>query len=480
MAHLHQQSITNLEKSQQVTTNKSAFIYSGEKRFKILVDNLCVYKDKHFENTDPNITFKKDDIIQGTYIDNKIVLFGEPYNVYCNAKYIEPIYINHITSQINQTVSSNISMSISNKIMNDWNLIDFSTLIDPSYCLLPTKQRRELYTKLTKRFRFNKDNSISGDITDNTFAKKLHPIPLWQDIIVTISFYVIILLYLIPVIFIAIFIYLMYCKQYIICIIASIIYLYLTFHQISLWRNVYHNRLFFCFYNYFSYKFVYHSSVKYYVTNHLLNINNDKYCKPLIIIGLPHAIMPFAIMLSPVITKDILNKPTVGCYADILAYIPILRNLLLWAGSIPASKSNIIGAISKGYNIGIVPDGIAGMFTNSDNDENILLKNRKGIAKLALQTGCSIVPVYGFGNTALYKAYFDPFGIMKYVSRKLKMSLIAFSGRFYGLSPKRIPLYCVMGKIINNPNNNIPIGTPSQKQIDEYHNDILSNLTQLF
>ncbi len=60
------------------------------------------------------------------------------------------------------------------------------------------------------------------------------------------------------------------------------------------------------------------------------------------------------------------------------------------------------------------------------------------------------------------------------------MSLIAFSGRFYGLSPKRIPLYCVMGKIINNPNNNIPIGTPSQKQIDEYHNDILTNFTQLF
>ncbi len=126
--------------------------------------------------------------------------FGEPYN-------------DHIKPNIDQSITGNYSV-------NNWNLIDFSTL-DRSLCLLPTKKRRELCQTLTKRFRCNKDNSIFGDINDNTFATKLYPIPLWKDIIITIAFYVFILLYLIPVIFCAMFIYLLHTKRYIICIYIS-------------------------------------------------------------------------------------------------------------------------------------------------------------------------------------------------------------------------------------------------------------------
>jgi hypothetical protein len=42
----------------------------------------------------------------------------------------------------------------------------------------------------------------------------------------------------------------------------------------------------------------------------------------------------------------------------------------------------------------------------SPGDEVIVLQSRKGLVKLALQIGASIVPCYLFGNTRLYSMYY--------------------------------------------------------------------------
>eukprot|EP00486_Rosalina_sp_Unknown_P006423 CAMPEP_0201577562 /NCGR_PEP_ID=MMETSP0190_2-20130828/24000_1 /ASSEMBLY_ACC=CAM_ASM_000263 /TAXON_ID=37353 /ORGANISM="Rosalina sp." /LENGTH=153 /DNA_ID=CAMNT_0048009715 /DNA_START=705 /DNA_END=1166 /DNA_ORIENTATION=- len=136
--------------------------------------------------------------------------------------------------------------------------------------------------------------------------------------------------------------------------------------------------------------------------------------------------------------------------------------------------------MSKGYNVGLVADGIAGMFVKSEKNESILLKKRKGIAKLSLQQGTSVVPTYGFGSTALFTSYVDDYGIMQALSRRLKMSLIAFAGKYWTLAPERMPLYYVMGPVCENPNHGTPIKNPTQKQIDEYHEKILLSLKTLF
>ena len=47
----------------------------------------------------------------------------------------------------------------------------------------------------------------------------------------------------------------------------------------------------------------------------------------------------------------------------------------------------------------------------------LVLKKRKGIAKLALRTGHPIVPAYSIGNTAAFSAWFDPFGILERISQ---------------------------------------------------------------
>jgi hypothetical protein len=41
-----------------------------------------------------------------------------------------------------------------------------------------------------------------------------------------------------------------------------------------------------------------------------------------------------------------------------------------------------------------VPDGIAGIFQQNEDDEVVFLKNRKGLAKLCLKHGIPLVPAY--------------------------------------------------------------------------------------
>jgi len=68
---------------------------------------------------------------------------------------------------------------------------------------------------------------------------------------------------------------------------------------------------------------------------------------------------------------------------------------------------------------------------------------------------------------------------MSYLSRKLKISILGFYGRWYlPLFAKRVPLYFVLGNIVIN--NKPPIPNPTQQDIDELHDKILQECEKLF
>ena len=189
-----------------------------------------------------------------------------------------------------------------------WNLLDMS-LLDPFHASLPTKHRRNLYQSITKRFHVTKDNSIEGDISDNQFATRQHPMPLWQELCVFWLFNTFVCCYFMPIIIIFILTYHFWSNQsYIALAILILCSLYIEFHPVSLWRSYAQNGYHYCQYNYFSYRFAYHSSTKDYVIN---QIQGSKDHKALIFISMPHAIFPYASQLVGPIAKDVLNKPIV-------------------------------------------------------------------------------------------------------------------------------------------------------------------------
>ena len=101
--------------------------------------------------------------------------------------------------------------------------------------------------------------------------------------------------------------------------------------------------------------------------------------------------------------------------------------------------------------IGISTGGVAEVFeaNSPTNKEIIILKNRKGIIKLAFRTGADIVPCYLFGNTKLFSMWTG--GSLSWhtrlanISRSIGFALIVFWGRFGLPIPYRVPILGVMG-----------------------------------
>ena len=155
-------------------------------------------------------------------------------------------------------------------------------------------------------------------------------------------------------------------------------------------------------------------------------------------------------------------------------------------GYIAAKSKHILKVLQKdGHNVGIVLDGIDGMFHNNNtssshgkNREVGCIRSRKGIIKIALKAGTPIIPVYGFGHTSMYTVLVDPFGILQYLSTKIGVSITPFFGRWgWPLGPphRQVVTMC-LGSPIVCPHTE----EPSQSQIDEYHQQLMDGFQQTF
>eukprot|EP00308_Calcidiscus_leptoporus_P022171 CAMPEP_0119365672 /NCGR_PEP_ID=MMETSP1334-20130426/12588_1 /TAXON_ID=127549 /ORGANISM="Calcidiscus leptoporus, Strain RCC1130" /LENGTH=354 /DNA_ID=CAMNT_0007381705 /DNA_START=132 /DNA_END=1196 /DNA_ORIENTATION=+ len=218
-------------------------------------------------------------------------------------------------------------------------------------------------------------------------------------------------------------------------------------------------------YKYFSYRFVWSG-------------DDDKLSqqsKPWFGAGPPHGVLPLANLLSIPAINSFGFVHFVGAPASVVFHTPFLRYMTM-LGCVDVSGASMAKAVAAGTCVGIVPDGIAGIFKCKEEDEVVFLKSRKGLAKLALRTGTPILPAYSVGNTAVFGAWFDPFGIMEALSRKAQTSLFLYWGRFGLPIPRRVNITMLFGAPISVEH----IEHPSQQQVDELHEKYLQAIQQLF
>uniref|UniRef100_A0A7S1R5E7 Acyltransferase n=1 Tax=Alexandrium catenella TaxID=2925 RepID=A0A7S1R5E7_ALECA len=166
--------------------------------------------------------------------------------------------------------------------------------------------------------------------------------------------------------------------------------------------------------------------------------------------------------------------------ASISFRIPPLRHLLAWIGSIPADRASISAALRQGSSVCVFPGGISEMVRTGGACEQLVLNNRKGVIKLALEHGTPIVPVYVFGQTILWGQFPLP-GWVERLSRRLRASLFIPFGRFGTLIPRKIPLLYCVGAPIALPK----MGHPAtdhlvQDQIDSAHRAVVDSVRELY
>jgi len=164
-------------------------------------------------------------------------------------------------------------------------------------------------------------------------------------------------------------------------------------------------------------------------------------------------------------------------FHHLCASLPPLRVDLGLVGTIPASRHVARKYLDKGWSLGISSGGVAEIFEVNNNDEVILMKERKGFVKLALQTGTPLVPSYIFGNTKLLSAWYDDAGALQGISRYFKFGILLLWGRFGLPLMHRHPVLGVMAKPIVVPRAE---GEPTQDMIDTIHAQFCDSLIALF
>lgn len=171
-----------------------------------------------------------------------------------------------------------------------------------------------------------------------------------------------------------------------------------------------------------------------------IELRNKKY----VIAEWPHGVFPLSQLIA-VSLADMCwpGHPVYFLAADSVFRVPLWRHLISWAGGASATAASFRRLLTKG-SVGLVPDGIAGMFLSEDDCEVIKIKERKGFVRIAVEAGADILPCFHFGNSRLFK--FGPRSWER-VARRHRVALGLMFGR-WGLPlalPNRVPLMMAIG-----------------------------------
>jgi len=217
-------------------------------------------------------------------------------------------------------------------------------------------------------------------------------------------------------------------------------------------------------FQYFTYRFVWVDD----------NYEVAKASAPWIGASPPHGVLPFANVLS-MGAINVAGIEFEGAPASAVFRTPFLRYFTLLP-CIPVDGKSISASVSRGTSVGIVPDGIAGIFRQSQHKEVVALKTRRGLARHCLRHGTNIVPAYSFGNTQVFGAWWDPFGIMEWCSRKAKVSIFFYWGRLFLPIPRRAQITMTIGKPIIVEK----VANPTVEQIEALHDQLLQGIQDAF
>mmetsp|Transcript_19584 Transcript_19584/g.61572 ORF Transcript_19584/g.61572 Transcript_19584/m.61572 type:complete len:373 (+) Transcript_19584:118-1236(+) len=187
----------------------------------------------------------------------------------------------------------------------------------------------------------------------------------------------------------------------------------------------------------------------------------------------PHGIVPLQTLMFCALCDQLLKRTGsfVVASASVLFYLPVLRTLVGWFGGVPADYETIKRSLHSRH-LYVTPGGLAEMMKAKRGADIVVWKKRRGLCRLALETGARLVPIYVFNND-----YFDhaPFTSL---SRRLRVSILLFWGQC-GLPipfrPRR-PLVFAIGQ----PLETRRIASPTDSDIDRLHANYETALHDLF
>lgn len=167
-------------------------------------------------------------------------------------------------------------------------------------------------------------------------------------------------------------------------------------------------------------------------------------------------------------------------------FFPFYRQYLLALGMSSVSKQSCLNHLNNNQSIAIVTGGARESLLAKPGHFDIILDDRKGFIKVALQTGASLVPVLSFGENDIYEQVEFPreslgHKILMFMTNYFGFTIPLFHARGVfdyqsGVIAYRRPIDVVIGKPIDVRLNE----DPTQEAIDHVHSVYIKQLKQLY
>merc|ERR1712241_816137 len=120
----------------------------------------------------------------------------------------------------------------------------------------------------------------------------------------------------------------------------------------------------------------------------------------------PHGPTAFSRMHFYCGFRDLLKRPSRMIGANVLFYLPIVREITLFFGALDADKETVEMLLREGVNVELYPGGLDEMIQPGDKTINV--KTRRGFLRLALRHGVDILPCFCFGETNMHDCFTPP------------------------------------------------------------------------
>ncbi|XP_026704829.1 2-acylglycerol O-acyltransferase 2 [Athene cunicularia] len=169
--------------------------------------------------------------------------------------------------------------------------------------------------------------------------------------------------------------------------------------------------------------------------------------------------------------------------------IPFFRDYLMSGGLVSSDKESASYVLQRregGNMLAIIVGGAQEALDARPGSCTLLLKNRKGFVRLAIEHGTPLVPIFSFGENDLFDQVRNPKGswlrsLQHRLQQIMGISLPLFHARgifqySFGLVPYRRPICTVVGKPIPVQRKH----RPSNEEVDRVHQEYLKELSKLF
>uniref|UniRef100_A0A7S2VLY1 Acyltransferase n=1 Tax=Zooxanthella nutricula TaxID=1333877 RepID=A0A7S2VLY1_9DINO len=215
---------------------------------------------------------------------------------------------------------------------------------------------------------------------------------------------------------------------------------------------------------------------------------------PVVSLACPHGVLNFGAIVWVFFSRWICGLEQYTAGASVVDKVPGLRYLAATLWFVPVDRHSLKRALQEkprirdsngrllgtdkpryGGMVGMVPDGIAGIFKSRSGEDTLFIGKKRGMMRICLEEGAMIMGGWFSGTAELFRIVVDPLGIMEWISRKTKVSIFLFFGRWWLPVPRRVAI-TMCPKLVRCAKN----PAPSREDVEALHWEVYGGMTRDF